>query len=744
MKNNSQISSKIPFMFEKNIGQHNNESKFVLRSKKGVVYFLDSEIVFALMKTIEDNNTEQSIEDKLINVKNLKQIEYKVNFIKMKLENSNQTPEILGEDEFNCKINYFKGSDSSKWKTNIPIYEKIIYKAVYPGIDLTYYENEGMLEHDFIIYPNGDVDNIKMYFEGLDKIELDKDGNILMYINDEIIQLVKPRAYQEINNKQIYLESNFVIEGQYIKFNVKNYDKSKVLVIDPIISYGTYLGGITGDIFPPYDNGNAVAVDNNGYVYITGATKSGLGSELSEFPITADAYQGNFKGSEDAFLIKIDTTVTPGNSEKSLLYGTYLGGTGEDIGYGVAVDDNGYAYITGSTKSGLGSEFPITADAYQRNFKGSEDAFLIKIDTTVTPGNSEKSLLYGTYLGGNVSDVGYGVAVDNNGNVYITGSTTSTSGFPLNNAYQDTLNGVKSAFLIKLNTTTSSLLYGTYLGGNGSDIGYGIAIDNNENSYITGSTTSTSGFPVTQNAYQGTNQGATDVFLIKLDTNSSGEDSLIYGTYLGGSSGDVGNGVAVDNKETAYITGYTSSTNFPTTSTGYQPTVNQLSVFTGFLITLDTRTYDILLQKSTCECKVCIGDKIVYTIKVTNNGPDTATNIVVTDKLINGLTIDNLNSSMGTITSSANTVTWNIDTLALGQSAIAMIVVKTNKKLLCQYKKTGNFILNTATLDSQLIVNPDLATDTVMTYVDCTCNNNPSQKMVVVSGDCSCKKKNGY
>ena len=605
MKNNSQISSKIPFMFEKNIGQHNNESKFVLRSKKGVVYFLDSEIVFALMKTIEDNNTEQSIEDKLINVKNLKQIEYKVNFIKMKLENSNQTPEILGEDEFNCKINYFKGSDSSKWKTNIPIYEKIIYKAVYPGIDLTYYENEGMLEHDFIIYPNGDVDNIKMYFEGPNKIELNKDGNILMYINDEIIQVAKPRAYQEINNKQIYLESNFVIEAQYIKFNVKNYDKSKVLVIDPIISYGTYLGGITGDIFPPYDNGNAVAVDNNGYVYITGATKSGLGSELSEFPITADAYQGNFKG--------------------------------------------------------------------------SEDAFLIKIDTTVTPGNSEKSLLYGTYLGGNVSDVGYGVAVDNNGNVYITGSTTSTSGFP-----------------------------------------------------------------VTQNAYQGTNQGATDVFLIKLDTNSSGEDSLIYGTYLGGSSGDVGNGVAVDNKETAYITGYTSLTNFPTTSTGYQPTVNQLSVFTGFLITLDTRTYDILLQKSTCECKVCIGDKIVYTIKVTNNGPDTATNIVVTDKLINGLTIDNLNSSMGTITSSANTVTWNIDTLALGQSAIAMIVVKTNKKLLCQYKKTGNFILNTATLDSQLIVNPDLATDTVMTYVDCTCNNNPSQKMVVVSGDCSCKKKNGY
>ena len=765
MQNNSKISTTIPFMFEENIGQHDNESKFVLRNNKGTVFFLDSEIVFALMKTIEEEKQEQSIEDKLINVKDIKPKEYQVNLLKMKLENSNQTPEILGQGEFNCKINYFKGSDSSKWKTNIPIYEKIIYKEVYPRIDLTYYENQGILEHAFIIDPSGDINNIKMYFEGADKIELDKDGNVLIYAKDDAIKMAKPISYQEVSNKKIEIESNFVIEDNYIKFNVKNYDKSKVLVIDPTILYGTYLGGSADDY------GRGVAVDNNENAYITGYTFS------TDFPVK-NAYQGELKGIRDAFLIKIDTklsgvdsiiygTYLGGSSSRdevygvavdnnenayitgstfstdfplqnayqetlkgtsnaflikidtklskddSLKYATYLGGNAIDVGSGVAVDNNENAYITGFTCS---TDFPLK-NAYQGNLKGDVDAFLIKIDTKLI---GASSLIYGTYLGGGANDYGSGVAVDNNENAYIIGDTYSTD-FPLQNAYQDTFGGTSNAFLIKIDTKLSkddSLKYSTYLGGNGFNLGTGVAVDNNENAYITGNTSSTD-FPV-KNAYQDTLKGNQDAFLIKIDTKLSGDNSLIYGTYLGGNGYESGYGVAVDNNENAYITGYTYSTDFPVKN-AYQETFGGIG--DAFLIKLDTKIYDIVLQKSTCECKVSIGDKIAYTIKVTNNGPDKVTNIVVTDKLANGLTIDSLYSTIGNITTLANIVTWNIEELEVGQSAIAMIVVKTNKKVLCSYKKTGEFISNTASLTCDNIVNPSSTTDTVVTYVDCTCKN---------------------
>ena len=835
MQNNSKISTTIPFMFEENIGQHDNESKFVLRNNKGTVFFLDSEIVFALMKTIEEEKQEQSIEDKLINVKDIKPKEYQVNLLKMKLENSNQTPEILGQGEFNCKINYFKGSDSSKWKTNIPIYEKIIYKEVYPRIDLTYYENQGILEHAFIIDPSGDINNIKMYFEGADKIELDKDGNVLIYAKDDAIKMAKPISYQEVSNKKIEIESNFVIEDNYIKFNVKNYDKSKVLVIDPTILYGTYLGGSADDygrgvavdnnenayitgytfstdfpvknayqgelkgirdaflikidtklsgvdsiIYGTYLGGSSsrdevygVAVDNNENAYITGSTFStdfplqnayqetlkgtsnaflikidtklskddslkyatylggnaiDVGSGVAvdnnenayitgftcstDFPLK-NAYQGNLKGDVDAFLIKIDTKLI---GASSLIYGTYLGGGANDYGSGVAVDNNENAYIIGDTYS---TDFPLQ-NAYQDTFGGTSNAFLIKIDTKLS---KDDSLKYSTYLGGNGFNLGTGVAVDNNENAYITGNTSSTD-FPVKNAYQDTLKGNQDAFLIKIDTKLSgdnSLIYGTYLGGNAINSGKGVvavAVDNNENAYITGNTSSTD-FPV-KNAYQDTLKGNQDAFLIKIDTKLSGDNSLIYGTYLGGNGYESGYGVAVDNNENAYITGYTYSTDFPVKN-AYQETFGGIG--DAFLIKLDTKIYDIVLQKSTCECKVSIGDKIAYTIKVTNNGPDKVTNIVVTDKLANGLTIDSLYSTIGNITTLANIVTWNIEELEVGQSAIAMIVVKTNKKVLCSYKKTGEFISNTASLTCDNIVNPSSTTDTVVTYVDCTCKN---------------------
>ena len=563
MENKSNIISKTSLMFERNIGQHKNKSKFVLRTSKGTVFFLNSEIVFALMKSKEDKN-----KDKFMHKKNIEPKEYEVNFFRMILKNSNENPQIVGADEFDCRINYFKGKDSSKWITNIPIYGKLTYKEVYPGIDLAYYENQRILEYDFIISPNADINNIKMTFEGVDKIEKDADGNVLISVKENIVQMLKPRAYQEIDNTKVEVESSFIMDSDGIRFDIPSYDKSKVLVIDPPILYGTYLGGNDSEY------GFGVAVDTNENAYVTGWTWS-----IEELPLKNE-YQDTLKGDIDAFLIKIDTKAS---GQSSLKYASYLGGNNYDTGYGVAVDTNENAYITGYTY--LSEEFPLK-NAYQETIKGDVGGFLIKIDTKEI---GESSLKYGSYLGGNNFTYGASVVVDVNENAYIAGWTWSTEEFPLKNAYQETIKGYADIFLIKIDTKEireSSLKYGTYLGGNSYNYGMGVAIDGNENAYITGYTYSAEDFPL-KNAYQDTLKGNIGGFLIKIDTKEIGELSLKYGSYLGGNGYNIGYEVAADKNENAYISGYTNSTEEFPLKNAYQEIKNEY--YDAFLIKIDTK-----------------------------------------------------------------------------------------------------------------------------------------------------------
>jgi PKD repeat protein/methionine-rich copper-binding protein CopC len=303
--------------------------------------------------------------------------------------------------------------------------------------------------------------------------------------------------------------------------------------------YSTYLGGDSSDF------GYAIAVDNNRNVYITGQTMS------TNFPTTSDAYQQNYISGSGAnvFLSKF-------NSTGNLIYSTYLGGTSSDYGKGIAVDSNGNIYITGYTQS---SNFP-TINAYQPTFNGTSDVFLSKF-------SSNGTLIYSTYLGGNKADQGTGIAVDNNGNIYITGQTQSPNFPTTSDAYQQSQSGTTyDVFLSEFNSN-GNLNYSTYLGGTGAEYGNGIAVDSNGNIYITGYTTSTN-FPITSDAYQTTSGGDSDVFLSKFSSNGN----LTYSTYLGGNSADRGNGIGVDNNGNIYITGYTTSTNFPITSDAYQTT----------------------------------------------------------------------------------------------------------------------------------------------------------------------------
>jgi hypothetical protein len=300
--------------------------------------------------------------------------------------------------------------------------------------------------------------------------------------------------------------------------------------------YSTYLSGNGNDF------GNGIAIDGSGNAYVTGVTDS------TNFP-TLNQYQAHRTGN-DAFVTKIDTTKS-GNA--SLVYSTYLGGSSGDWGMGIAVDGSGNAYVTGDTDS---TNFP-TLNQYQTDQMGT-DVFVTKIDTTKS-GNA--SLVYSTYMGGSDIDWGAGIAVDGGGNAYVTGSTNSTN-FPTLNQYQTDQVGT-NVFVTKLDTTKSgnaSLVYSTYLGGNDDDLGYGIAVDGSSNAYVTGFTYSID-FP-TLNQYQ-TDQTDIDVFVTKIDTTKSGNASLVYSTYLGGSSSDYGNGIAVDGRGNAYVTGYTMSTDFP-------------------------------------------------------------------------------------------------------------------------------------------------------------------------------------
>ena len=391
----------------------------------------------------------------------------------------------------------------------------------------------------------------------------------------------------------------------HVRFELGPYDHSRPVVIDPVLIYATYLGGSGGDIAyavavdsvfntyiagvtnstnfptkgsPPYQSGykgngdcfvaeinpagtqliystylggsqsdTATAIaESSGAVYITGYTAS------VDFPVKVPAgpgtpvpFQQTYGGNTDAFVAELAT----GGS--TLVYSSYLGGSGTDFGQGIAVDSSGNAYVTGSTQS---KDFPVSANALRSNINGSQDAFVTKVNFT------GEQILYSTYLGGSAADVAQAIALDSSNNMYITGYTFS-SDFPLASPYQGTIGGGADAFVAELNAAGSALVFSTYLGGSSDDRAYGIALDSSNNVYITGATSSTN-FP-TSSPYQLSLAGATNAFVSKLN---SGGSSLAYSTYLGGTGTDYGYAIAVTSAGLAFVTGSTNSSDFPTQS----------------------------------------------------------------------------------------------------------------------------------------------------------------------------------
>jgi beta-propeller repeat-containing protein len=526
----SEAYGKLSLSFESNHGQTAPQVKFLSRGDGYNLFLTSNEAVLVMSKGAYGDA------------------------LKIKLIGSNPELQVAGECELPGKSNYLSGADPSRWRTNVANYARVKYDEVYPGVDMVYYGAGRQLEYDFIVAAGADPGRIKLSMEGAQGMRLDERGDLVLSVGGDEIRQRKPVAYQEVNGVRKEVAARYTLSGnRQVGFSVAEYDKSKPLVIDPVLVYSTYLGGGGGDL------AQGVAVDEDGSAYVTGQTIS------LNFPVTAGAFQTTLGGSSDAFVAKLNQTGS------ALVYSTYLGGGGNDRGLGIAVRF-GRAFITGNTNS---PNFPTTAGAFQTAFGGVQDAFVTKLS------RDGSALVYSTYLGGAGLDAGFEIALDLFGAAYVTGSAGSLD-FPVTaGAFQSTLGGVLDAFVTKLNQDGSALAYSTYLGGGSFDAGQSIAVDITGKAYVTGQTVS-SNFPITAGAFQTTFGGVIDAFVTKLNQDGS---ALAYSTYLGGGDIDAGQGIAVDIHGKAYVTGQTASSNFPTTAGALQTTFG--GVIDAFVTKLD-------------------------------------------------------------------------------------------------------------------------------------------------------------
>ena len=448
---------------------------------------------------------------------------------------------VTGEGVLQGKSNYLLGSDPANWRTDVPNFAKTRISGAYPGVDVVMYGRERRLEYDFEVAPGACPDAIRLDIVGASRLDVEADGALAMCLPDgSSIRMLAPVAYQNLDGGRREIAAAYhILAGNRVGFTLGDYDRGLPLVIDPILSYSSYIGG-TGT-----DAGYGIARDTSGRLYITGATTGG-------FPTTGSAYEDTYQGGDsDVFVLKLNPAV---GGAAGVVYSTYIGGGGADAGHSIAVDGSGNAYVGGET-SGLG--FPVS------KIHGSismTDGFILRL-------NSSGSLLnYSARIGGIFDDYVNAIGLDASLNVFATGVTASPD-FPKLDAYQQLYGGFGDAFVLRLQAGGNSLKFSTYLGGSQADEGLGLAVDpGNARVYVCGDTASTN-FP-TDDAYQPANAGGLrDAFLSVLSDNGQ---NLSFSTYFGGKeplaclcTEDVATGVALDADRNVYLTGYTSSRDFP-------------------------------------------------------------------------------------------------------------------------------------------------------------------------------------
>lgn len=500
----AQAATPRAFRFEPNVGQTGSEVAFVARGPNQTLFLTSGGATLRHESAV----------------------------LKMYFAGANPAAEVVGLDPLESRVHYLIGVPE-EWHTDVPTYARVQYRNIYPGVDLIYYDNHGILEYDLVLKPGAAASDIRLRFEGTDVIRPDADGDVVLRTPVGEWRHSTPEVYQLRNGHRAKVGGRFrALAADEIGFDIEDYDRSRPLVIDPSLVFSTYLGG-SGD-----GAATSIALDAAANTYVTGWTVS------TDFPARAGTQLGNPSG-VDAYVAKL-------SPEGELLYITYVGGADDDRGYGIAVDNSGLAVIAGWTYSG---NFPIV-NGTQPGIGGGRDGFVAKLNTA---GNG---LIFSTYCGGSGSDSSNAVALGGQGDIYVAGETASTN-FPVLNGLQTQIGGGQDAFIAKF-TSAGARSYSTFLGGTGDDRATAIAVDGFGQAFVTGSTYS-SNFPVI-GAFQSTLAGGQDAFAAKV---GSGGNTLLYSTYLGGGGGgagapETGNGIAIDSSGYAYIAGATSSLNFPT------------------------------------------------------------------------------------------------------------------------------------------------------------------------------------
>ncbi|HVP93878.1 MAG TPA: PKD domain-containing protein [Methanoregulaceae archaeon] len=596
------FSRTIPAGFIRNDGQAGDPVVFQIISDGGSVFFTGQKAVFARSNS---DNSQESLSP------------LSITFVGA---GKSVIPE--GSGPVSGTVNFITGPEQENWHTGIPSYGEIRYKGLYQGIDLTYKSSQGALKSEFLISPGASPSRIQLQYSGMDSLSVAPDGTLVITTHDGTLLEQAPEAYQVFEGVRIPVEVHYkILPGNSVGFSVGTYMEPLPLVIDPVMKYGIYLSGIgvqdanavakdnEGNIYiagrsypalsmdshgavfqaggthvivvkinedgsaPLYityiggngsDKGAGIAIDDNGDAYVTGSTDS------PDFPLV-NPLQGTLKGTSNAFVAKL------GPSGDAVIYSTYLGGTSADYGNAIAIDGMGSAYITGTTTS---ADFPVISQFQRTAISGGQSAFISKLSET------GGSLEYSGFLGGNAPTSGNGIAVDTSGSAFVTGQTFA-SDFPVVNGSQVRAGGNGDAYCSKISPDGGSLEYSTYIGGKSEDLGGAIGIDPSGSAYVTGRTWSTD-FPV-KNPVQQTLTGAYDAFVTKISTDGS---ALVYSTYLGGSSMDEGRGISVNGAGNAYVTGSTSSLNFPVVNP-YQRTYGggELDAFVAKLAA-DGRTFE--------------------------------------------------------------------------------------------------------------------------------------------------------
>ena len=533
-RENSELRlSTLPVFFTKNVGQWDSRVLFKANCKGMIVWLTTEGTFYQFVRVGNFGSNDKLSRQKRRFTNDPEDVRDTTEqfSVRTTIVGSNRSANVTELNELSCKSNFFIGNDPGKWRTNVPSYSSVVVKEVYPRIDLKYYStSDGRLEYDFVVKPGADYRQIKIQYHGAELLTMGETGDVRIDTKWNFLTEHAPKIYQEVNGKRQSVSGSFrLLDERTVSFELgDDYDASLPVTIDPTIVYSTFLGGSA------YDGGSGIAVDNAGSAYVVGVTYS------TDFPSADSTHSGPMW--TDIFVSKL----APDGS--SLEYSTLIGGSDEDECYSVAVDDVGCAYACGWTFS---PDFPLQ-NSYQSELKFFDGVFF-KLNAT------GDTLIYSSYLGGSGVDEFQDVVVDDSGQVYLIG-LTSSSNIPLLNPYQSAISSSNTgeAFIMKFSTTGNELLYGTYFGGSDWEWGGLIAVDAQGQIVVAGVTESAD-FP-TKNPIQAYTR-VMDSYVAKFGENG---DTLIYSTFIGGFNGDDQTfGLAVDSLGCAYIGGTTSSADFP-------------------------------------------------------------------------------------------------------------------------------------------------------------------------------------